>query len=217
MQSATLGCDSLGLSQCFFSASILLLLLLLWSLFFSAPFLSVPFLSPILLLLVMSFQVALLFLILNSCLFCIDPVSSHADYVTHNIPYFIRARGGQHTAIVSSHSRNTQVTFFFKEPQLSEWAAISPGKRGDLQLINEARLGLLKRSRDPPLCTCSFVPFVSWVTLSSFLQHCFLTIFWISCPSVSRTVPHVFLWSCHWASFTMWMQGHMIPGYKRCI
>lgn len=112
MQSATLGCDSLGLSQPFFSASILLFFLLLWSLLFCAPFLSVPFPSPILLLLVLSFQVGLLFPVFISCLFCIDPVSSHASCVTHNVPYLGWTRGGRHAAIAASRSRNTQVAGF---------------------------------------------------------------------------------------------------------
>lgn len=111
-QSAALECDSLGLSQPFFSASTLLFFLLLWVLLFSAPFLSVPFPSPILLFLVLSFQVGLLFLVFISCLFCIDPVPCHANCVTHNVPYPGRTRDGQHRAIVASHSRNTQETGF---------------------------------------------------------------------------------------------------------
>lgn len=191
MQSVALGCDSLGLSQSFFSASILLFFLLLWSLLFSAPFISVPFLSPILLLLILSFQVGLLFLVFISCLFCIDPVSSHANCVNHNVPYLGKTRGGQHAAIMASCSRNTQVTVFLGS--LNTVSGQQSVQVGDETYTLSTRQAWASERclGDLPLCTSSFVTCMSWATLSPLLQCCFPTVFWISCPSVSKTLYHM--------------------------
>lgn len=140
--------------------------------------LSVLFLSPILLLLILSFQADLLFLVFISCLFCVDPLSSHANCVNCNVLYLGRTRGGQHTALMAYHSRNAKKLHSECVTQHSGWAAIRPGKRRDLHLINEAGLGLLEMSGGSSsvyLFICPMYESLSPVLFS----HCLLNLLFI--------------------------------------